>query len=90
MADSDRLKTIVMKMIEKKVERIIINVKNVRTIDSTGIGALIFISSTLRKMNLKLAVANVQGTVKAVLDKTRLAGYFPLYEKLGVAIKTLS
>jgi anti-sigma B factor antagonist len=88
--ESNRLKELVMKMIEKKVERLIINVKGIRTIDSSGIGALIFVSSTLKRMNLDLAIANVQGAVQAVLEKTKLQGYFPLYEKIGDAIKALS
>ncbi|MDR1288461.1 MAG: STAS domain-containing protein [Treponema sp.] len=88
--DSNRLKEVVMKMIEKKVERLIINVKDVKTIDSSGIGALIFISSTFKKMNLELAIANVHGAVSTVLEKTKLSGYFPLYEKIGDAISALS
>jgi anti-sigma B factor antagonist len=88
--ESNRLKELVMKMIEKKAERFIINVKDVRTIDSSGIGALIFISSTLKKMHLDLAIANVQGAVQAVLEKTKLQGFFPLYEKIDDAIKALS
>jgi anti-sigma B factor antagonist len=90
LSDSNRLKELVMKMIEKKVERLIINVNGIRTIDSVGIGALIYISSTFKKMNLDLAIANVRGAVKAVLDKTKLSGYFPLHEKLGDAIRALS
>jgi anti-sigma B factor antagonist len=88
--ESNRLKELVMKMIEKKVERLIINVKNVRTIDSSGIGALIFISSTFKKLNLDLAIANIDGAVQAVLEKTKLQGFFTLYEKIGDAIKALS
>jgi anti-sigma B factor antagonist len=90
LMDANRLKDLVMKMIEKKAERFIINVKEIRTIDSSGIGALIYISSTLKKLNLNLAITNVQGAVKAVLDKTRLSGYFPIYEKIDQAIRDLS
>jgi anti-sigma B factor antagonist len=90
LVDSNRLKEVVMKMIEKKVERLIINVRDIRTIDSSGIGALIFISSTFKKMNLELAIANVHEAINAVLEKTRLSGYFPLYEKIGDAIRDLS
>jgi anti-sigma B factor antagonist len=90
LIDANRLKDLVMKMIEKKAERFIINVREIRTIDSSGIGALIFISSTLKKLNLELAIANVQGAVKAVLEKTKLSGYFPIYDKIDDAIKELS
>jgi anti-sigma B factor antagonist len=88
--NSNQLKELVMKMIEKKVERFIINVDNIQSIDSSGIGALIFISSTLKKMRLGLAIANVQEPVKQVMDKIRVSGYFPLYENIDRAIKDLS
>jgi anti-sigma B factor antagonist len=87
---SNQLKDLVMKMIEKKVERFIINVEHIKSIDSSGIGALIFISSTLKKMNLPFAIANVRGPVKQVMEKIRLSGYFPLYDDMGEALKALS
>ncbi|MDR2258432.1 MAG: STAS domain-containing protein [Treponema sp.] len=90
MHDSNQLKDLVMKMIEKKVERFIINVEHIKSIDSSGMGALIFISSTLKKMNLRLAIANVRGPVKQVMEKIKLSGYFPLYSDISGAIKALS
>jgi anti-sigma B factor antagonist len=90
LADSILLKELVMKMIEKKVEKFIINMKNVSTFDSSGIGALIYISSTLRKMNLDLAIANVQGPVKDVIELTRLSNYFLICKDVKTAIETLS
>jgi anti-sigma B factor antagonist len=88
--NSNHLKELVMKMIEKKVERFIINVDNIVSIDSNGIGALIFISSTLKKMNLHLAIANVREPVKEVMEKIRVSAFFPLYADLDAAIKDLS
>lgn len=90
LADSILLKELVMKMIEKKVEKFIINMKNVSTFDSSGIGALIYISSTLRKMNLDLAIANIQGPVKDVIELTKLSNYFIICEDVKTAIETLS
>jgi anti-sigma B factor antagonist len=90
LSDSNQLKELVMKMVEKRVERFILDVQNVKSIDSSGIGALIFISSTLKKMNLQLAIANVQGPVKDVMERTRLSGYFPIYPDVAQAIKKLS
>jgi anti-sigma B factor antagonist len=88
--NSNQLKELVMKMIKKKVERFIINVNNIKSIDSNGIGALIFISSTMKKMNLKLAIVNVQEPVKQVMEKARLSGYFPFYKDMNQAIRDMS
>jgi anti-sigma B factor antagonist len=88
--DSNLLKELVMKMIEKKADRFIINVNKIKSIDSSGIGAFIFISSTLKKMGMDLAITNVNGAVKQVIEKTKLTSYFPIYENLETAIQQLS
>ena len=65
--NSYKLKELVMKMLEKNVKKFVINLEQVDYIDSSGIGALIFICSTLKKMNLKLSISNVHGSVKKVI-----------------------
>jgi anti-sigma B factor antagonist len=85
-----KLKELLMKMLEKKIERFIINMEDVEYIDSSGIGALIFISSTLKKMNLRLAIANIHGSVKKVIELTKLMGYFPIAATLDEAIKKMA
>ncbi len=83
--NSYKLKELVMKMLEKKVARFIINLENVDYIDSSGIGALIFICSTIKKMNLKLIITNIHGSVKKVIDLTKLMGYFPITNSIEEA-----
>ncbi len=84
--NSYKLKELVMKMLEKKVERFIINLENVDYIDSSGIGALIYICSTIKKMNLKLIITNIHGSVKKVIELTKLMGYFPITNSIEEAI----
>ena len=52
--NSYKLKELVMKMLEKNVHSFVINLEQVDYIDSSGIGALIYICSTIKKLNLKL------------------------------------
>ena len=66
--NSYKLKELVMKMLEKNVKNFIINLEQVDYIDSSGIGALIYICSTMKKMNLKFAISNVHGSVKRLLN----------------------
>jgi anti-sigma B factor antagonist len=87
--NSFKLKELVMKMIEKKIEYFIINMEEVEYIDSSGIGALIFISSTIKKMNLRLAITNIHGTVKKVIELTKLMNYFPIAATLEEAIRKM-
>ena len=84
--NSYKLKELVTKMLEKNVKSFIINLGQVDYIDSSGIGALIYICSTLKKMNLKLAISNVHGSVKKVIELTKLTGYFPIANSLEEAL----
>ncbi len=87
--NSYRLKELVMRMLEKKVERFIINLENVDYIDSSGIGALIYICSTIKKMNLKLVITNIHGSVKKVIELTKLMGYFPITQSIDEALERM-
>ncbi len=84
--NSYRLKELVMKMLEKKVERFIVNLEQVDYIDSSGIGALIYICSTIKKMNLRLVITNIHGSVKKVIELTKLMGYFPITPTIDEAL----
>ncbi|MCX7025510.1 MAG: anti-sigma factor antagonist [Spirochaetes bacterium] len=84
--NSYKLKELVMKMLEKKVEKFIINLENVDYIDSSGIGALIYICSTIKKMNFRLIITNIHGSVKKVIELTKLMGYFPITNSIDEAI----
>ena len=85
--NSYKLKELVMKMLEKKIERFIVNLEKVDYIDSSGIGALIYVCSTIKKMNLKFVIANIHGSVKKVIELTKLMGYFPIANSIEEAIK---
>jgi len=88
--NSYKLKELVMKMLEKKVENFVINLDNVDYIDSSGIGALIYIVSTVKKMNLKLIICNIHGSVKKVIELTKLMGYFPIAQSIEEAIQKIN
>jgi anti-sigma B factor antagonist len=82
-----KLKELLTTMLEKKIERFIINLDEVEYIDSSGIGALIYISSTVKKSNLKLAITNIHGSVQKVMELTKLIGYFPITATMDEAMK---
>jgi anti-sigma B factor antagonist len=82
-----KLKELLTKMLEKNIELFIINLDEVEYIDSSGIGVLIYISSTVKKLNLKLAITNVHGSVQKVMELTKLTDYFPITATLDEAMK---
>ena len=83
---SGQLKDLVIKLIEKKVERLIINLKEVVNVNSSGIGALIYISSTLKKLNCPLIIVVPDGPVLQALEITRLKSYFTIARSLKEAM----
>ena len=87
--NSYKLKELVMKMLEKKVEHFIINLENVDYIDSSGIGALIYICSTIKKLGLRLVITNIHGSVKKVIELTKLMGYFPISANIEEALQRM-
>ena len=84
-----KLKTVVQKMIAKNIRHYIINLQQAGYIDSSGIGALLFIHSELKKKKLFLKIAHVHGSVKKVIQLTKLIEYFPIIDTLAEAIKQL-
>lgn len=87
--NSYKLKELIMKMLEKKIKYIIINLEEVDYIDSSGIGALIYICSTVKKLNLALYITNIHGSVKKVIELTKLMGFFPIVNSLEEALQRL-
>ena len=84
--NSHKLKDLVSKMVEKDVKRIIINLDKVAYIDSSGVGSLIYVCSIIKKLNLKLAMTNIHGSVKKVIELTRLTDFLPITNSIEDAI----
>ena len=83
---SNQLKELLMKMIKNRVERFIINLNEVSSVTSSGIGALIYVSSTLKKLNCPLIIVAPGGPVMNALEVTRLASYFTIVPSLKEAL----
>ena len=83
---SEQLKELVLKIIERRAERLIISLKDIDRVNSAGIGALIYISSTLKKLNCPLFFVVPEGPVMTALEVTRLKSYFTIAPTLNEAI----
>ena len=90
LLSSDQLKDYVMKMLKTRIECFIISVKNIESINSAGIGALIFISSTLRKLNCTLVMHVPEGPVLEALEVSKLKNYFQIVQSLKEAVELAS
>jgi anti-sigma B factor antagonist len=83
---SNQFKELIMKMIENKIERFIINLSNVDNINSAGIGALIFVSSTLKKLKCPLVIIAPEGPIMNALEVTGLKAYFTIASSIKEAV----
>ncbi|GHV81555.1 anti-sigma factor antagonist [Spirochaetia bacterium] len=91
---SIQLKDQFMQLLQNTVERFIISLKGVHFMDSSGIGALLFIASTVKKMSLDgeqvpFVLTDVQEPVKQVIDRTKLSGYLPITTNLTEALAAM-
>ncbi len=84
-----KLKEVVRKMIEKKIRHYVINLELVPYIDSSGIGALLQVFADIKKNGLRLRITGVKGSVRKVIELTKLAQYFPIVAGLEEAIQQL-
>lgn len=81
-----KLKDIVTVMIGKQIREFVINLENVEYIDSSGIGALLTVHSEVKKRGMVLRFANVKGSVKRVIELTKLFGYLPICADVNEAV----
>jgi anti-sigma B factor antagonist len=80
------LKNVVAKMMAKNIRRYIVDLAKVDYIDSSGIGVLIHIYSSIKKSNSLLKISNVHGSVEKVIKLTKLTQYFPIVGSVKEAL----
>jgi anti-sigma B factor antagonist len=86
---SSQLKELIMQMIKKKSEKLIIDMEKVETINSSGIGALIYISSTIKKVKARLVIAKINDLVNESMELSKLSGYFKIAGSLREALELI-
>lgn len=84
-----KLKDLIMNMMAKNIKNYIINLDKVVYIDSSGIGALISTFTKLKRENKNLRITNLHGSVKKVIELTKLIGFLPITETLEEAVSQL-
>jgi anti-sigma B factor antagonist len=84
-----RLKEVVNKMIRREIRNYIINLEGVDYIDSSGIGALLYVHSELKKRKMNLRITAVKGSVKKVIELTKLLNYFAILPGIDEAVQDL-
>ncbi len=86
--NAPEIKDIINKLIEQKRYNVVINLKDVTYIDSSGIGALISSLSNLKKYQGGLKIINVFASVRKVFELTKLTSFFDIYDNEEDSIKS--
>ncbi len=83
--NSGELKDYLLQMIEKGENRIIVQLDQVRFIDSSGLGALLSGNKHIALKSGKFSLAGIQKQVLTVFELTRLNRVFEIYADLDEA-----
>lgn len=83
--NSGELKETILHLIEQGETNIIIQLEQVRFIDSSGLGALLSGYKNAAAKSGKLAIANMQQQVLSMFELTRLNRVFEIYADLNEA-----
>jgi anti-sigma B factor antagonist len=86
---ANKLKLYFNKIFETSHKRIVLNFQEVTYIDSSGIGALLNIFKESKKREIKILFTNIHGSVKKVIELTKLDDYFPIVRTQEEALEQL-
>lgn len=81
------LKTEILKLISDGANNVLLNLENVVTIDSSGIGSLTFAKRQLETSEGSLSLCSLQDKVSTVIKIAKLDEVFDIYDNLEDGIK---
>ncbi|OAH13010.1 STAS domain-containing protein [Streptomyces jeddahensis] len=81
-----RIRDHVITRIEDGRLRLILDLRRVTFIDSTGLGVFVGILKRIREREGALRLVIASQTVRKIFDLTSLYGVFPIYDSLGAAL----
>jgi anti-sigma B factor antagonist len=87
MYNSHELKELVTKLFDGGGEPLILDLKGLKYIDSSGVSVLIFVFTQAKKSGIPVWFSNVRGTVRKVIELTSLLNFFPITETAEDAYK---
>lgn len=74
------LKETFIREIDKGFTKFMIDMKLVNYVDSSGVGAFILHLNNLKKIEGKMALFNIDDTVRIVFEMTKLTNFFQIFD----------
>jgi anti-sigma B factor antagonist len=84
--DTENLRDKVYSLMQEGFNTVVIDMKGVRWISSTGLGTLIAILASLKNKNGDLRLANITDNVQSIFAITQLVKVFKTYETTERAV----
>lgn len=86
--DSQKFRDILRKLLNEGKRKIVVDLKNVKIINSAGLGTLISGLTTMRNSGGDLRLANPNDKIESLLKITRLIKVFEIYNSIDEAIES--
>lgn len=86
---SRKLRAVFDKFTKENVTKLIVNLDGVTYIDSSGVGALLYMYSEGKKRLMKMHFARIHGPVKKVIELTKLSNYLPIVDTVEDAVNNI-
>lgn len=86
--DSQKFRDLLRKFLDEGRNKIVVDLKNVKMINSAGLGTLISGLTTMRNSGGDLKIANLNEKVESLLTITRLIKVFETYNSIEEAIES--
>lgn len=87
--NSHKLKESVNELVAWKIGGLILNFEQVDYIDSSGVGVLIYSNSLLKSNQTPFHIIQVHGSVRRVIELTKLIGFLPITETEEAALNQI-
>ena len=80
------LREILHQALEEGSLRIVLNLKKLKRVDSSGLGELVSAHASAKTQQGELKLANLQPSVSDVMGTTQLYSVFDIYDSVGEAV----
>jgi anti-sigma B factor antagonist len=86
--DADSFRDLIRGLIDEGMKKVIVNLSNVKWVNSTGVGILITGYTTLRRSGGDLKLLNVSEKIQSILYVTKLNMIFECFDDEDEAIRS--
>src|SRR6266702_2366149 len=87
---SDGLRDLLRNLVSEGIKKILLNLRNVDYIDSSGLGELVSAFTSMRSQGGELKLLNLTKRVRALLQITKLLTVFDITDDEATSVKSFS